>query len=76
MFIVVKVKCVNSGKISDICDKVNFTTNHTHFTILNIHVSKHIQILRFLTPLTRRSHNIPKNFPPTKLWEIKAKLSN
>ena len=26
VFIVVKIKCVNSGRISDICDKVNFTT--------------------------------------------------
>ncbi len=26
LFIVVKIKCVNSSRISDICDKVNFTT--------------------------------------------------
>jgi hypothetical protein len=25
VFIVVKIKCVNSGRIYDICDKVNFT---------------------------------------------------
>ena len=25
VFIVVKIKCVNLGRISDICDKVNFT---------------------------------------------------
>ena len=26
VFIVVKIKCVNSSRINDICDKVNFTT--------------------------------------------------
>jgi hypothetical protein len=26
---VVKLKCVNSGNISDICDKLNFTINYT-----------------------------------------------
>ena len=25
------------GRISDICDKVNFTTNYTHFTTPDIH---------------------------------------
>ena len=25
--IVVKIKCVNFGNMSDICDKLNFTTN-------------------------------------------------
>jgi hypothetical protein len=30
VFIVIKIKYVNSGKICDICDKVNFTTKlHT-----------------------------------------------
>ncbi len=57
VFIVIKIKCVNSDRISDICDKVNFITNYTHFTTLNIHLSKHTQILQFLTPLTERSHN-------------------
>jgi hypothetical protein len=28
---VVKLKCVNSGNISDICNKLNFTTNYTHY---------------------------------------------
>ena len=37
VFIVVKIKCVNSGRISDICDKVNFTTNYTNFTTSDIH---------------------------------------
>ena len=32
VFIIVKIKCVNSGNISDICDKLNFTTSYTHFT--------------------------------------------
>ena len=32
VFIVIKIKCVNSGRISDICDKVNFTTKlHTFY---------------------------------------------
>jgi hypothetical protein len=32
VFIVVKIKCVNLGRISDICDKVNFTTKlHTFY---------------------------------------------
>ena len=44
VFIVIKIKCVNSGKISNICDKVNFTTNYMHFTTPNI-LSKHTQIL-------------------------------
>ena len=43
VFIVVKIKCVNSGKIYDIYDKVNFTTNYTHFTIPEKHLSKHTQ---------------------------------
>ena len=34
VFIIVKIKCVNLGKISDICDKVNFTTKlHTFYNI-------------------------------------------
>ena len=40
VFIVVKIKCVNSGRI---CDKVNFTENYIHFTTLDRHLSKHIQ---------------------------------
>ena len=32
VFIVIKIKCVNSGRISDICDKVNFSTKlHTFY---------------------------------------------
>ena len=34
--IVVKIKCVNSGNISDICNKLNFTTNYTNFTKTDI----------------------------------------
>ena len=43
MFIVVKIKCVNSGKISDIYDKVDFTTSYTHFTTPDNILSKHTQ---------------------------------
>ena len=45
VFIVVKIKYVNSSRISDICDKVNFTTNYIHFTIPDNMLSKHTQIL-------------------------------
>ena len=38
MFIVVKIKYVNFSRISDIYDKVNFTTNYTHFTTLNKYI--------------------------------------
>jgi hypothetical protein len=32
VFIVVKIKCVNLSRISDICDKINFTTKlHTFY---------------------------------------------
>jgi hypothetical protein len=35
VFIVVKIKCVNSGRICDICDKINFTTKlHTFYNTL------------------------------------------
>ena len=40
MFIIIKIKFVNSGRISDICDKINFNTNYTHFTTLDIHFIK------------------------------------
>ena len=33
VFIVVKIKCVNSDNMSDSCDKLKFTTNYTTFTI-------------------------------------------
>ncbi len=35
IFIVVKIKYVNSSKISDSCDKINFTINYTYFTTLD-----------------------------------------
>ena len=57
VFIIVKIKCVNFGKISDICDKVNFITNYIHYTTADNILSKHIQILQFLTHLERRSHS-------------------
>ena len=41
--IVVKIKCVNSGKISDICDKLNFTINYKYVTTTNTYyIKKHI----------------------------------
>ena len=46
VFIVVKIKCVNSDRISDICGKVNFITNYMYFTTPNI-LSKDTQILQF-----------------------------
>ena len=50
VFIIVKRKCVNSGRISDICDKANFITNYTHFTTPNIHFMKtHTNITIFNT---------------------------
>jgi hypothetical protein len=40
VFIIIKIKCVNFDRISDICDKINFTTNYTHFTIPDIYFIK------------------------------------
>jgi hypothetical protein len=48
VFIIIKIKCVNSGRINNIYDKVNFITNYTHFTIPDIHFIKtHINIIIF-----------------------------
>jgi hypothetical protein len=50
VFIVVKIKCVNSSNISDICDKLNFTINYTYFTTTNTHfIKKHTKITIFDT---------------------------
>ncbi len=68
MFIIVKIKCVNSGRISDICDKVNFTSNYIHCTTLDNILSKHTQKLQFLTPLAGRSCRGPKNLPLTETF--------
>ncbi len=46
---------MNFGRITDICDKINFTINYTYFTIPDNILSKHTQILQFLTHLTGRS---------------------
>ena len=57
VFIVVKIKCVNFGRICDICDKVKFIINTLilqHLAdIIKIHniLSEHIQILQILTRL-------------------------
>ena len=41
VFIDVKIKYVNSGRISDICNKINFTTNYIHFTTPDNILSKY-----------------------------------
>ena len=42
VFIVVKIKCVNSDNISDICDKLNIITNYTHIPqMTHILLKKH-----------------------------------
>ncbi len=38
--IIVKIKCVNFGNISDSCDKLNFTISYTHFTTTNTNFIK------------------------------------
>ena len=62
VFIIEKIKCVNSCGISDICDKVNFIINYTYFTIPDIYFIKTYTIFyqnihKILTPLTERSRN-------------------
>ena len=48
--VVIKIKFVNSGNISDICDKFNFTTNYTYFTTNDKHFIKtHTTIIIFDT---------------------------
>ena len=48
--IIIKIKYVNSGNISDICDKLNFITNYTYFTTIDIYFIKtHINIIIFDT---------------------------
>ena len=48
--IVVKIKCVNSDNISDICNKLNFTTNYIHFTTTNTYfIRTHIKSIIFNT---------------------------
>jgi hypothetical protein len=60
--IVVKIKCVNSSNISDICDKLNITTNHIHFTITKTHFIKTHTKLQFFTFLRSLSRHKPKYF--------------
>ena len=46
--IVVKIKCVNSDNMSNICDKLNFTTNYTYFiTIGTYFIKQHTHITFF-----------------------------
>jgi hypothetical protein len=47
VFIIIKIKFVNSDNISDICDKLNFITNYIHFTTTTQILSKHIKITNF-----------------------------
>jgi hypothetical protein len=48
--IIIKIKYVNSGNISDICDKLNFITNYIYFTTIDIYFIKtHINIIIFDT---------------------------
>jgi hypothetical protein len=48
--IVVKTKCVNSGNISDICDKHNFPTNYINCTTEDTCViQKHTYLTMFYT---------------------------
>ena len=53
--IVVKIKCVNFGNISDIYNKLSITTNYTYFTTTDTYFYQHTQKLQFLTPLMGRS---------------------
>ena len=51
VFIVVKIKCVDSGRISDICDKINFT--------IKLHIYyKTTHILPHLIDIYQNTHNI------------------
>jgi hypothetical protein len=82
VFIVVKIKCVNSGRICDIYDKVNFTTKlHTFYnTLTDIYqntyniLSEHTQILQILTRLAGRSAAGPKNFLEYDILKILTKF--
>ena len=50
MFIIVKIKYVNSGNLSDIYDKFNFTTNYIHcITTDTYFIKKHTHIIIFDT---------------------------
>ena len=62
VFIVVKIKYMNFDRINDICDKVNFTTNYTHFITPDIHCIKtYTNIIIFDT--FNETVLGPKNFP-------------
>ena len=65
VFIIAKIKCVNSGRICDICDKVNFIIKlHSFYNTptdiyQNTHniLSEHIQILQILIHLAGQSYS-------------------
>jgi hypothetical protein len=46
--IVIKIKCVNSSNVSDICNKLNVTTNYIHVTATDTYFIKiHTKITIF-----------------------------
>ena len=50
VFIIVKIKYVNSDSMSDICDKLNFTINYTQYTTTDkTFIRKHINLIMFDT---------------------------
>jgi hypothetical protein len=62
VFIVVKIKCMNSSRINDICDKINFTIKlNTFYNTSQIFYQNNIQIYNFWQTGCLK----PKNFPNT-----------
>ena len=55
---IVKIKCLNSSNMIDICCKLNFTTNNIYFTIIDTHVTTKTHTTIFET----RPILGPKNF--------------
>ena len=56
--ILVKIKCVNFGNTTDICDKHNFTIKYTYFTIIDTYLLKHTYFIKINTvagPVTQIS---------------------
>ena len=50
VFIIIKIKCVKSDNMSDICGKLNCITNYTQFTTTEkIFIKKHINLIMFDT---------------------------
>ena len=53
--LVIKIKCVSSSNVSNICNKLEVTTNYIYFTATDTHFIKHRHKLQFLTSLTGQS---------------------